>query len=327
MSNDTLFQLLIPLGGLLFLGLVFFFWGSGRRTRIQKRLVRVTAKKQTTQQQKSSDTLFLRRKSHGGMMLAVSKILNHLPTQAVVRARLERAGATISPELYMVFCLLACVGIAGSIIFINGNIVMGVTLGLFIGLFLPHVVIGIKGNRRVKKFLQLFPDAIDFIVRGLRSGLPVTESMNMVGLEMEQPIGGIFASMGEAVRLGVPVEKSMQDMAVKLQSTEFNFFVTTIILQRETGGNLSEVLNNLADVLRKRFMMQMKIKAMSSEAKASILILGSLPFLVISALLFTTPNYLDPFIYDVRGHVAAGIAVTSLLLGVGIMFKMSRFEI
>ena len=184
-----------------------------------------------------------------------------------------------------------------------------------------------KGAGRIKSFLKLFPDAIDFIVRGLRSGLPVTESMNMVGKEMEEPLGSIFASIGESVRLGVSLEKALQDTAKKLNTTEFNFFVTSIILQRETGGNLSEILGNLSDVLRKRFMMRLKIKAMSSEAKASAIIVGSLPFVVILALLFVSPGYLDPLIDDPTGNLAAAGATTSLLLGIGIMIKMTKFEI
>ena len=151
--------------------------------------------------------------------------------------------------------------------------------------------------------------------------------MNMVGVEMEQPIGGIFAEIGESIRLGVPAEKAMADMAKKLGSTEFNFFVTCIVLQRETGGNLSEILSNLADVLRKRFMMRMKIKAMSSEAKSAAMIVGSLPFIVTLALTFLSPGYLNPLIDDPKGNFALGIAVTSLCTGIGIMMKMSRFEI
>jgi tight adherence protein B len=144
---------------------------------------------------------------------------------------------------------------------------------------------------------------------------------------MEEPIGSIFAIIGESVKLGVSVEKALTDTAKKLKTTEFNFFVTSIILQRETGGNLSEILSNLSDVLRKRFMMRMKIKAMASEAKASAIIVGALPFVVILALMFVSPGYLDPLMFDSRGHVAAGIAAAMMATGIGVMIKMTKFEI
>jgi tight adherence protein B len=183
------------------------------------------------------------------------------------------------------------------------------------------------GAKRLKKFLVLFPDAIDFIVRGLRSGLPVTESMNIVGKEMEEPVGSIFAHIGESVKLGVPVDKALQDTAKKLGLTEFNFFVTSIILQRETGGNLSEILNNLSEVLRTRLMMRMKIKAMSSEAKASAIIVGSLPFIVIAALMYLSPDYLIPLIDTTKGNCIALGCAFSLMFGIGVMIKMTKFEI
>jgi tight adherence protein B len=240
---------------------------------------------------------------------------------------LERAGLALAPDIYVASCGGIILFVVLALLLVHKPPALAVTAGLFAGIVLPHFYIGIRGARRIKKFLSLFPDAIDFIVRGLRSGLPVTESMNMVGAEMEEPIGSIFSSIGESVRLGVSVEKALSDTAKKLSSTEFNFFVTSIVLQRETGGNLSEILSNLSEVLRKRFMMRMKIKAMSSEAKASAIIVGSLPFVVILALSFTSPGYLDPLIDDSRGHMAAAGAATSLLLGIGIMVKMTRFEI
>lgn len=204
---------------------------------------------------------------------------------------------------------------------------LGVLIGLFVGIILPYLVIGYLGNRRLKKFLLMFPDAIDFIVRGLRSGLPVTESMNMLAVEMEEPIKSVFSDIGESVRLGVPLEKALQDMAKKLTTTEFNFFVTTIVMQRETGGNLSEILHNLAEVLRKRFMMRMKIKAMSSEAKASAIILGLMPFVVLISISFIAPDYLEPLINDFYGNLAAAGAALSLVTGMFIMIKMTQFEI
>lgn len=315
---------IIPFAILVCVFIFVLTWTSGREARVKARIARVTNKKSPASQ-KAMDVLSLRRKSDNATF--VNKITRHLPNQAALRARLERAGLQISSDRYIAMSgVIIIVAIAFALVAHRG-LFAGILLGIVLGVVVPHIVVGVMGGKRIKKFLVLFPDTIDFIVRGLKSGLPVTESMNIVGREMEEPVGSIFANMGESIRLGVPIDKALQDTAAKLQSTEFNFFVTSIILQRETGGNLSEILSNLSDVLRKRLMMRLKIKAMSSEAKASALIVGALPFLVICALLYISPGYLDPLVDTLKGNMVAGGAMCSLGLGLTIMIKMTRFEI
>ena len=127
--------------------------------------------------------------------------------------------------------------------------------------------------------------------------------------------------------LGIPLEKTLYDTAKKYRITEFDFFVTSIILQRETGGNLSEILANLSEALRLRLMMRLKIKAMSAEAKASMYIIGALPFFVLGALMIMSPEYVDPLVNDFRGNIAAAIAASMLGFGMWVMMRMARFEI
>jgi tight adherence protein B len=315
---------IIPFAILVCVFIFMLVWKSDRETRVKTRIARVTNKKPAASQ-KAMDVLSLRRKSDNTSF--INKITRHLPNQTALRARLERAGLQVSTDRYITLSGIAIIVAIILALATHHGLFAGILLGIVVGVVLPHIVVGAMGNKRIKKFLILFPDTIDFIVRGLKSGLPVTESMNIVGREMEEPVGSIFANMGESIRLGVPIDKALQDTAAKLQSTEFNFFVTSIILQRETGGNLSEILSNLSDVLRKRMMMRLKIKAMSSEAKASALIVGSLPFLVISALLFLSPGYLDPLVDTLKGNMVAAGAMFSLGLGLTIMIKMTHFEI
>ena len=176
-------------------------------------------------------------------------------------------------------------------------------------------------------FLKLFPDAIDLIVRGLRAGLPVGQSMVNVAEEIPEPVKSTFKEITEQVALGMTFEKALEGAAKKLGMTEFNFFITSIILQRETGGNLGEILNNLSEVLRGRQTMRLKIKALSSEAKASAIIVGALPFFVFIALNVLSPDYLEPLYSDFRGNLAMFGAGCSLCIGGFIMMKMTQFEI
>jgi tight adherence protein B len=202
-----------------------------------------------------------------------------------------------------------------------------VLVGILVGLGLPHMVVSRKIKRRQLSFLKLFPDAIDLMVRGLRAGLPVAESFITVSKELPPPMGDTFATIAQQTQLGMPMEKALTENALKLNLTEFNFFVTTIILQRETGGNLGEILSNLSDMLRQRHMMKLKIGAMSSEARASAYIIGALPFLVFMILQVVSPDYLKPLFNDYRGNKALIGAMCSLGMGAFIMKRMTQLEI
>jgi tight adherence protein B len=243
-------------------------------------------------------------------------------------ARLQRAGLTITPSKYWLMCFSAVVIVTLFVFLLSlKGWAFSLCLGIIIGIGTPHFIIGKMGERRIKQFIKLFPDAIDLIVRGLRSGLPVAESMKVVATEIAEPVGSVFARMTERIKLGVTLEGALLEASKELNSTEFNFFVTSIILQRETGGNLGEILDNLATVLRARMMMRLKIKAMSAEARASAMIVGILPFGVILALKVVAPNYLDPLFDDTRGNLAAFVAMAMMGTGIFIMAKMAKFEI
>lgn len=269
----------------------------------------------------------LRRKENEakGLLALLAKPLPHLTK---LGDRLERAGIKLSPEQYMlrrIFWVLGIIFLV-SVVF-KKPLLLGLFIGIILGVWLPLKWMQRKINKQKKAFLRVFPDAIDLIVRGLRSGLPVSESIVLVSTEVPEPVGGVFMTISNTMKLGVSLEKALQEMARKLDLTEFNFFTTSIVLQRETGGNLSEILNNLSEVLRGRFIMGMKIKAMSSEARASAMIIGSLPFIVISAVMVLSPGYLDPLIDDRRGNIAAFTAVGMMSFGLWLMNRMTKFEI
>jgi len=199
--------------------------------------------------------------------------------------------------------------------------------GCFTGFGLPHFVIGKLIKRRVAKFTSNFPDAIELMVRGLRSGLPITETLGIVATELQGPVGIEFRTVSDKMKIGRTMEAALQETADRLGTAEFQFFVITLAIQRETGGNLAETLSNLADVLRKRAQMKLKIRAMSSESKASAYIVGSLPFIVFGLVYMVNPNYLAGFFVDQRLIVAGLGGMLWMSIGVFIMAKMVSFEI
>jgi tight adherence protein B len=198
---------------------------------------------------------------------------------------------------------------------------------LVAGIGLPHLIVGKLIQRRLKLFLNKFPDAIELLVRGLRSGLPISETMGVVGMEVPDPVGAEFRGVADRMRIGRTMEQALQETADRLSTPEFQFFVITLAIQRETGGNLAETLGNLADVLRKRMQMKLKINAMSSESKASAYIIGALPFLVFGIIYFMNPGYMGGFFSDHRLIIAALGAGVWMSIGVFIMAKMINFEI
>ena len=199
--------------------------------------------------------------------------------------------------------------------------------GLLLGAGLPHMVVNSFIARRIKKFTTNFPDAIELLVRGLKSGLPVGETLGVVAKEIPGPVGEEFKMVTEKIKIGKSMEESLQDTADRLGTPEFQFFVITLAIQRETGGNLAETLANLADVLRKRAQMKLKIRAMSSESKASAYIVGSLPFFVFGMVWMVNQKYLAGFFYEPRLIIAGIGGAIWMSLGVFIMAKMVNFEI
>jgi tight adherence protein B len=245
----------------------------------------------------------------------------------ILAIRLEKTGKRwpLSYFFYAVGGL--SVVLFGLLLLKGAPILLAVSVGLFVGAGLPHFIVGFLINRRIAKFTASFPDAIELLVRGLRSGLPVTETIGVVAKEIGGPVGEEFQKVVDRIKIGQTMEDALQESAKRMETPEFKFFCITLAIQRETGGNLSETLSNLADVLRKRGQMKLKIKAMSSESKASAYIVGSLPFIVFGLVYTVNPTYLAGFFYEERLIIAGMGGLAWMSIGVFIMAKMVNFEI
>jgi tight adherence protein B len=251
-----------------------------------------------------------------------------LPRRDALKARLARTGRQISIGQYAIAILAIsvlatlCLGALAPI-----GLVPCVLIGLLMGIGLPHLVLGRMGKRRVAAFIALFPEAIDLMVRALRSGLPISEAIIGAGHEIADPVGSELRLVEGGMRLGRDLESLLWDAAGRIDTPEFRFFIIALSVQRETGGNLAETLANLSEVLRRRRQMRAKVRAMASETRATTAILGGLPVLVILLLMVTSPDYLRPMISDLRGYFLDALALGMLFTGVLLMNKMAKFEI
>lgn len=250
-----------------------------------------------------------------------------LPNPVLLQKRLTMTGKDWTVGQYGMATLGLTV-VVGLLLALQGlPILLALFVGLFVGVGLPHWLVGFFINRRIDKFNAKFPDAIELLVRGLRSGLPITETMGVVGAEVEGPVGEEFRAVSDKMKIGRTMDQALQETSDKLGTPEFQFFVISIAIQRETGGNLAETLANLAEVLRKRGQMKLKIRAMSSESKASAYIIGALPFIVFGLIWFINGSYMQNFFVDERLIVAGGGGMVWMAIGAFIMRQMINFEI
>ncbi len=267
------------------------------------------------------------RKTVAARKPRTTKIAGSGSRMEALELRLHRTGKgwTLSQYLYVSGGLALAVLL---LVFVKtGAPLLSLVAGLFVGIGLPHFIVGRAIGKRVENFTTRLPDALDLLVRGLRSGLPVTETLGVVASELPGPVGEEFKLVTDRIKVGRTMEEALQDTADRLNMPEFNFFCITLAIQRETGGNLAETLSNLSDVLRKRAQMKLKVKAMSSESKASAYIVGSLPFIVFALIYTINPAYLSKFFVDERLIIAGLGGLTWLGIGSFIMAKMVNFEI
>jgi tight adherence protein B len=235
----------------------------------------------------------------------------------------------------MTACAVTFLLIAAFLMLRGFPFLFAMMIGLAAGLGLPHWWIGRLINKRINQFNAKFPDALELLTRGLRSGLPIAETLGVVSNEIPGPVGEEFKLITERIKIGRTMEQALQETADRLGTPEFQFFVITLAIQRETGGNLAETLSNLATVLRQRAQMKLKIRAMSSESKASAYIIGALPFLVFGMICYINFNYMKPFftpdpvgLFGLGTMQVVGIGgMCWMAIGAFIMAQMVNFEI
>ena len=246
---------------------------------------------------------------------------------AALALRLYRTGKPWTVSQYIYASLGLALGVAALVFTQTRAPFLALTVGLLVGAGLPHMVVNRHIKKRTQAFVTKLPDALDLLVRGLRSGLPVSETFGVVAQEIPGPVGEEFKAVIDRMKLGRTMEDALQETSDRLNTTEFAFFCITLAIQRETGGNLAETLSNLSEVLRKRAQMKLKIKALSSEAKASAYIVGALPFVVFTLVWILNPEYITKFFTDQRLTVAGIGGLIWMSIGGFIMAKMVNFEI
>jgi tight adherence protein B len=241
-------------------------------------------------------------------------------------ARLQQAGLSLGIRTFWIISgVLGVLAFAPFVLF-GLNPLIGLGASFAAGLGLPRWVVGFLAKRRTKKFTIAFSDAIDIIVRGIRSGLPVHDCLKIIARECPEPVASEFQRLNENIAMGMTMEQALEKMFERMPTPELRFFAIVMAIQAKTGGNLGEALANLSAVLRGRRLMREKIKAMSSEAVASSFIIGSLPPGVVILISITSPQYMGLMYSTSTGHMMLGGSALWMGLGIVIMRNMINFK-
>lgn len=276
--NPTLVYVLVIVMVTLAAGGAAFVFVGGGNARTQKRVASVGQNKATgSAARAAADSNQQRRRNVQQMLKELEKQQAQKKVKLTMRRRIEQAGLSIEPRTFYMLSAIAAL-VAAAFCMLSGQKLLVVLGAAFVaGAGLPRWFLAFKKSRREKAFTNLFANAIDIIVRSVRSGLPTAEALKVVAREIPDPVGSEFAKLNEGLKVGVGLDQGLQKMYESMPTSEVSFFGIVMTIQQKSGGNLSEALSNLSGVLRDRKRLQGKIKAMSSEAKASAAIIGSLP--------------------------------------------------
>jgi tight adherence protein B len=327
MNGTMLFVLLFTLIACSLGGLVFAFAGVGgqAKKRVQQ-IGKPTGQARVIKGGTNPDANQQRRKNVQTMLKELEKQNAQKNKRPSLRRRIEQAGLTIDIRTF--WLLSAASGLVATVLSLYMVSILWIAplAGFAFTLGFPRWVLAFLKARREKQFTNEFAPAIETIVRSVKSGLPVNEALKVVSTEIPEPVAGEFKNLVESLKVGVTMEDGLKRMHERMPTPEVNFFAIVMTIQTKTGGNLSEALSNLSGVLRDRKRMHAKIKAMSSEAKAGAMIIGSLPPGVASLIWFTTPNYIQPMFDSQTGNLmllGCGLWMAS---GIAVMKKMVSFK-
>jgi len=308
------------------LGGAGFVYAGGAREKQQKRLASV-AKPQAQLRGAGGDPNAIKRKNVQQLLKQIESKTAEQKQKMTTRRRLDQAGL---PDVSTNVFWMVSGGFGAVVALVCFLTHQAILVDLFAafgaGLGLPRWVLGFMKGRREKKFTNEFANAIDVVVRSVRSGLPTNEALKIVARESPDPVGTEFNRLVEGLKVGVTLEQGCKRMYESMPTAEVSFFGIVMTIQQKSGGNLSEALSNLSGVLRDRKRLQGKIKAMSSEAKASAMIIGSLPPAVMGIVYVTTPAYISLLFTERTGNLILAGCALWMSAGIFVMRKMINFK-
>jgi tight adherence protein B len=279
-----------------------------------------------------SEELALLRDEMLSKIPAIDNLLRRSSKISNLQPFLEQANLKIRAGNILVLCMLSAVGMAVIGYILAGSLppnqaLLFAAVGLVIGGFLPYSYASYRRNKRFQKFEELFPEAIDTLARAVRAGHAFTTALELIANELSEPVASEFRKLFEEQKFGLPVRDALMNLAERMPLVDVKFFVTAVMLQRETGGNLAEILDNLSYVIRERFKIMRQVRVYTAQGRLTMLLLMGLPPVIVVTMLMTSPAFIHPLFADPIGHVLVVAGIVLQTLGYFVIRKIIQIQV
>jgi len=257
---------------------------------------------------------------------ALDNFLRRSGRVSAIQKTLAQAGMDMRAGNFLGLCGL--VGIVGAIAGYAGSKQVQVAwIAMLIGCVLPYTYATIRRNKRFEKFEELFPEAIDTLARAVRAGHAFTTALEMITNEVAEPVSGEFRQLYEEQKFGMPVRDALMNLTERMPLVDVKFFVTAVMLQRETGGNLAEILDNLSYVIRERFKIQRQVRVYTAQGRLTMALLMGMPPIIVTVMLVLNPSFIHPLFADPIGHTLLVLGITLQTIGYFVIRKIIRIQV
>jgi tight adherence protein B len=295
---------------------------SAKARLIKERL----ANERKAPERSAEDELALLRDEQLSKIPAIDSLLRRSQRVSAIQKTLAQAGLGIRAGNFLGMCILA--GIAGAIIgYVASNKFEIAWVAMLVGFVLPYSYASFKRNKRFEKFEELFPEAIDTLARAVRAGHAFTTALEMITNEVAEPVCGEFRQLYEEQKFGMPVRDALMNLTDRVPLVDVKFFVTAVMLQRETGGNLAEILDNLSYVIRERFKIQRQVRVYTAQGRLTMALLMGMPPIIVTVMLVLNPGFIHPLFADPIGHTLLVAGITLQTIGYFVIRKIIRIQV
>ena len=257
---------------------------------------------------------------------AFDTLLRRSERVSLLQKMLAQGSVDIRAGNFLIICVASGIGLALAAIIAGGNVMFG-WAGLLLGFFVPYAYASHMRARRFQKFEEKFPEAIDTLARAVRAGHAFTTALEMIATELAEPVAGEFRQLYEEQKFGLPVRDALINLTDRIPLVDVKFFVTAVMLQRETGGNLAEILDNLSYVIRERFKILRQVRVHTAQGRLTMVLLMALPPTIVVLMLMLNPGFIQPLFSDPLGHTLIVAGVTLQTLGYFVIRKIIRIQV
>jgi tight adherence protein B len=296
---------------------------QGRARLIKERLANV----QKAPERAPEEELALLRDQQLSQIPALDSLLRRSPRISAIQKTLSQAGMKLRAGNFLGVCALTGIVAGIAALMVSKNNPAVAWFAMLVGLILPYSYVSFRRNKRFEKFEELFPEAIDTLARAVRAGHAFTTALEMISDEVAEPVGSEFRKLYEEQKFGMPVRDALLNFADRIPLVDLKFFVTAVMLQRETGGNLAEILDNLSYVIRERFKIQRQVRVYTAQGRLTMGLLMAMPPIIVTVMVVLNPSFIHPLFADPIGHtlVVAGICLQTI--GYFVIRKIIKIQV